>query len=84
MTVEQLIKALQKEDPKRIVVMAKDAEGNGYSPVSSFWTGAYRADSTWSGEVGLEKLTPADKKQGYSEDDVIDDGKPCVVLCPVN
>jgi hypothetical protein len=33
MTVAAFIKALQKEDPKAIVVLSKDSEGNGYSPL---------------------------------------------------
>ncbi len=83
MKVKELIKLLRKEDPDRIVIMAKDAEGNDYSPLSSFWTGAYKAETTWYGEVGLEILTEKDKKQGYTEEDVLD-GKKALILCPVN
>ncbi len=83
MTVGQLIKKLQKENPKRLVVMAKDAEGNNYSPLSSFWTGAYQAETTWYGDVGLEKLTRSDIAHGYSDEDVIK-GKPALILTPVN
>jgi hypothetical protein len=84
MTVADLIKELQKHDPKRLVVMSKDSEGNGYSPLSSVETAAYRADTTWSGEIGLERLTPGLRKMGYSEEDVIQDGVPALVLGPVN
>lgn len=83
MTIGELIDALSKEDPNRLVVMSKDAEGNSHSPLWSFWTGAYVAESTWSGDVGLEELTPEDMARGYTEEDVID-GIPCVVLCPTN
>lgn len=82
-TVGQLSKLLEREDPNRIVILQKDSEGNGHSPLSSLWTGAYRAQTTWSGEVGLEELTPDDIEQGFSEDDVIK-GKPALILCPVN
>lgn len=34
MTVKELIEALSKEDPSRIIVMSRDAEGNGYSPLA--------------------------------------------------
>ena len=84
MTVKQLINKLQKCDPDREVVMSRDAEGNGYSPLDDFWEGAYRADSTWHGEVGLEKLTKADREAGYTDEDVMDDGVPALILCPVN
>lgn len=84
MTVEQLIKKLEKiENKKRIVVMSRDAEGNGYSPLSGFWEASYKAETTWSGEVGLEKLTKADEKAGYSEEDVLK-GTPALVLTPIN
>lgn len=83
MKVKQLIKELQKLDGDSIVIMAKDAEGNGYSPLADLWAGAYRATTTWYGDVGFEKLTPALKRQGYSELDIID-GKPAVILTPTN
>lgn len=84
MTVKDLIEALSKEDPNRLVVMARDAEGNGYSPLSDWWTGAYKAETTSSGEVGLEKLDETAKLAGYGEGDVIVDGKPAIILTPTN
>lgn len=84
MTVSALIKRLQVEDPKRIVVMSSDAEGNSYSPLSSLGTAAYRADTTWSGQIGLEELTAADRKGGYSDEDLLEGGKPALVLYPTN
>ena len=84
MKVRELIEQLQKIDPDREVIMAGDAEGNNYSPLYSLWEGAYRADTTWSGEVGFESLTDEDREAGYSEEDVIEDGVPAVILCPVN
>lgn len=84
MTVKELIELLQKEDPERLVVMSKDSEGNGFSPLNDIGPGAYRAESTWSGEVGLEKLTPALKKKGFGPEDVIHDGQKALVLWPTN
>ncbi len=75
MTIATLIKLLQKEDPKRIVVLSSDSEGNSFTPANSLSTYAYR-----NGEIGIEKLTPALIKQGYGEDDVLTGGKPAVVL----
>ncbi len=83
MTVQELIAELQQMDPERLIVMAKDAEGNGYSPLSSMWEGGYAAESTYSGEAGLEELTEEDKKDGYVQEDVVD-GVPALVLCPTN
>lgn len=33
------------------VILEKDAEGNGYSPLAAASEGLYEADSTWSGQV---------------------------------
>ena len=84
MKVKEFIKKLQKLDGNRVVIMAKDAEGNNYSPLADMWAGAYRADTTWYGEVGFEKLTKRDRDIGYTELDLVDDGKPAVILTPVN
>jgi hypothetical protein len=83
MKVYELIEMLQKESIDREVVIAKDGEGNDYSPLYGMWRGAYRADTTYSGEAGLEKLTIEDEERGYSEDDVVN-GVPALILYPVN
>jgi hypothetical protein len=76
-TVEELIELLKKENPKRVVVMR---HGDEYTPFFSMWTGAYRAESTWAGEMGLEALTDNDRKTGYTEEDVFEDGVPALAL----
>ena len=83
MSVSELIAKLKDFDGSRLVVMAKDAEGNNYSPLSDFSTGAYAAKSTRRCEVGLEALTDAARANGYSEEDVVD-GVAALVLWPVN
>lgn len=83
MTVSELIKELQKEDPDRVVCQ-KDSEGNGYSPLSGTYTGAYLPYNSWCGEVGLESLTPELKAQGYSEEDIKEDGINALILFPTN
>ena len=84
MNVKELIEVLKQEDSNRLVVMSKDGEGNYFSPLAEATTSAYRADSTWNGEIGLEELTEEEINQGYSEEDVIDDGVPALVLWPTN
>lgn len=84
MKVKELKKLLEKVDDNRIVILQKDGEGNGYSPLEGISDEEnYKADSTWSGEVGFEKLTPALKKAGYCEEDVLE-GEPACILFPVN
>jgi hypothetical protein len=72
MTVRQLVAALSRMNPDRLVVLQKDAEGNGYSPLRDHGTDAncrYIAESTWSGEVRIERLTPALRAQGFGPED---------------
>lgn len=84
MKVRALIAILEKMDPERVVILQKDAEGNGYSPLEGADDNClYAADSTWSGEVGHERLTEKDRKQGYTDED-IGHGEKAVVLFPVN
>lgn len=84
MKVKDLIEQLKQEDPEREVVCMKDAEGNDFSPLHEIDTGAYRANSTWSGEHGFEAMTDALREQGFSDEDVMTDGVPALFLCPVN
>ena len=84
MTVKELIEKLQAEDPDRLVVMQKDGSGNGYSPLSDWWPGAYEATTTRYGEAGEEALTPELEAKGYGEEDVLENGVPALFLCPVN
>jgi hypothetical protein len=84
MKVRELIEQLQACDPDREVVMARDSEGNGYSPLADFWSGRYRAETTWSGEVGMETLTDAEMDAGYGIDDIMTDGVAAIILCPTN
>jgi len=83
MTVKELIEQLSEMDPDRIVIVSKDSEGNGYSPLCDVATAVYIAETTWSGEIGLEELTEEDIQQGYDEEDV-KEGEPAVVLWPTN
>lgn len=84
MKVKELKKLLEPVDDERIVIISKDGEGNGFSPLAELDDASnYKADSTWSGEVGIEKLTPELEKQGYCEEDV-NDGVPALVLWPNN
>ena len=93
MTIKELIETLSAMDPDRIVVIQKDAEGNGYSPLEGADDNClYTADTTWSGEVGKQTLTDDDRKNGYTDDDRkngytdedLGSGVPAVVLFPVN
>lgn len=76
LTVRKLIEDLQKLNPDQLVVLAKDGEGNDYSPLDSYSTGHYEAHSTWSGDVYGEE----DVANGDAPDDLPE----VVILWPTN
>ena len=49
MRIKDLIEQLQKEDPNRRVIMQRDPEGNGYSPLAKIWRGGFK-DYEWTGD----------------------------------
>lgn len=83
MTVSELIQELQEMDQDAIVVMASDAEGNGYSPLSGAYEENYLAESTYSGEVYSDE----ELEEMKAEDDMceVPEGlQKCVTLSPIN
>lgn len=91
MKVKELIEELSKMDGEREVILQKDGEGNGYSPLYDLDAGAYVPDTTWSGDVLYEELTDELRRRGYAGEDCIDPGAipgvdylPAVILCPTN
>lgn len=79
-TVKELIETLSKLPGDHMVVLQKDAEGNGYSPLAGAEVAKYIPEATWYGEVPH----PEDLANGeYGEADLaemID----CVVIHPIN
>ena len=69
--------AILLENPDRLVIIAKDQEGNGFSEFSDYSLGNNYSD----GEIGLSALTPELEDEGYSEEDLFD-GIPAIVLWP--
>ena len=81
MKVHELQAILADYDKDDLVVVSRDAEGNGHSPLYTAWRGAYAADTTWSGEVGFRQ---GDKlPDGYTDEDYVA-GAPAVILGPTN
>jgi len=83
LTVESLIDILRQFNPERVVIIAKDPEGNEYSPLSEVTTAAYVPETSWYGVIGLEELTEDFEGLGYTVEDVVD-GIPCIILDPIN
>jgi hypothetical protein len=51
MTVKELKATLEEYDDDDLVVLSRDSEGNGYSPLSQHGGAWYRPDTTWSGDL---------------------------------
>ena len=60
MKVKELKELLNQFNDEDIVIMSKDGEGNGFSPLSDIEEGSYKAETTWYGEVGMRELTEED------------------------
>ena len=82
MKIKELVERLLKQDQDRIVIISKDSEGNGYSPLSEIYIGKYRPYNTWSGDIGLDELTQEDIDDGYTKEDVFEEGELCIILTP--
>ncbi len=79
MRVRELIEQLERYcDKESLVVLSRDAEGNGFKPLSGLGlNNRYK-----NGDVGLDHLTHELEARGYCEEDVVDGGERCVVLWP--
>lgn len=75
MNIKELREALSGHPDDMEVILQKDAEGSGYSPLAGAEPGMYEAETTWSGEVIHE--------DDYDPDDRPDAIK-ALVLWPVN
>ena len=87
MTVKELRDALATMPDDLLVILQRDGEGNGYSPIAGADgdNNAYVADTTYSGHVRLRALTPEAIRRGYTSEDVAPDvAPPCLVLYPTN
>ena len=84
MTVAELIKALQEYPQDSLVIMSSDGEGNCFSPLADTSDGGYHAETTYDGVCGPLEITEEMKKDGYSDEDKLEDAVPVVCLWPTN
>jgi hypothetical protein len=85
MKVKELIDELQKLHPDSEVILQKDGEGNGYSPLAAVDGDAvYMPETTWSGEVYSMGWTAEDACKDEDEWAEIVAKPRCVVLAPTN
>lgn len=61
LTVKQVIRLLKSVNPDRLVVLARDSEGNGYSPMIKAEIGRYVEDNAFSGKMHSESFDAGDR-----------------------
>jgi hypothetical protein len=89
-TVGDLLDYLATQPRDRKVILSKDEEGNGFSPLAEGGESMYAAESTWSGSVhptpeDLAELMASPNNPGYSDEDAApEDAERVVLLWPVN
>ena len=87
MNVKELKKALANLPDDMQVILQKDGEGNGYSPLAAVDPDCiYIPDSTWSGAVYSTKsyLSAEDHCLEEDEWEEFKEKPRALVLCPVN
>lgn len=85
MKVYQLIEILKEQDQNSEVILQKDAEGNGYSPLCDVAANTiYVEESTWSGSVYDVDSSNEDHCLTTTEWEEIKALPKCVLLYPIN
>lgn len=85
MKVRELIELLSGMDMEAEVIMQKDSEGNGYSPLAGADHDAvYISEESWYGTVYATEWSAADACMDEDEWEEILSKPRCVVLYPVN
>lgn len=84
MNARELIEELQKLDPETEIILQKDAEGNGYSPLYATGVGYYEPENTWSGFFYDAEWSAEDADMGEDEWETMKAGPIFFVLAPVN
>lgn len=84
MKVKELVAELQKIDQELEVILQKDSEGNGYSPLAGMDDSCfYVAENTWSGTVYGSDEDPEDYMEPEEWENVRSKGR-CCILFPIN
>lgn len=84
MKAGELINFLRGFDPETEIILQRDSEGNGYSPLAGADDGFYIPDSTWSGDFYDPSWTADDCGMDDDEFEEMQNRPRAVVLYPVN
>ena len=78
--VRDLKKIIKNMDDDALIVISIDPEGNAYRPIVDH-SPQYSYDEN-SQEIGLTSIDESMKLAGYTEDEVMEGGEPCLLLWP--
>jgi hypothetical protein len=78
MNKNELIKRLEQIEGNPIIVLSRNAEGNGFNELSDIELSSYDHSTR---EIGLIELTDELREEGYSEEDVLE-GEKAIILWP--
>ena len=84
MKVKDLKAALSGFDDEDIVVLAKDGEGNSFSPLADVEASLYSPDNSYRGETSARELTAEMVVRGFGEEDILTGATRSVTLWPTN
>jgi hypothetical protein len=85
MTVKELRDELEGLPDDMEIILQKDSEGNGYSPLAGADPNAvYEADSTWSGNVYSMDWSADDAAMSEDEWNEIKSKPRVLILYPIN
>lgn len=83
MTASEMIQLLSLLPPDTEVLVASDGEGNSYHYAEDLSIeNVFVADQYGWIELGYAELTDDLRQRGYTEEDLLPDGAPCVVIWP--
>jgi len=86
MKIAELKKAIEQFDDDMEIILQKDGEGNGYSPLADVNGNAiYIPTSTWSGDIYSTEWSADDACLDIDDWEEFKSSNPnCVVLAPIN
>lgn len=88
MTLDEAIKQLSDLRDELggdvLVVLAKDGEGNGFSPACEIEHAMYAAETTWSGERYMTEVQRQAEEDPDDYDEAPEGAVPAVFIWPTN
>lgn len=82
MKIKDLVLLLHSLDQEADVLISSDPEGNHFQLLEDVSTQYNYKQVRGEVEIGLKRLTPELKRSGYTEEDCMKNGDPCIIFWP--